>query len=270
MERYTVFGNPVAHSRSPQIHLAFAAQRGQILNYERTLVPYGGFPDAVGSFFARGGKGANVTLPFKEEAFALCEAASERAARAGAANTLWQQDGQLYGDNTDGIGLVTDIRGNLGWQITRKRVLVLGAGGAVRGVLGPLMEQTPAEITIANRTVEKAEALVERFTGRGVALYATPLEPLRGQYDLIINAISAGLQGDALTLPETVMAPDCACYDMLYGDRRTPFLQWAQEAGAVTLADGLGMLVEQAAEAFRLWHHWQPDTRPVIAMLRRS
>lgn len=269
MEKYTVFGNPVAHSRSPQIHLAFAAQRNRVLDYERTLVPHGGLADAVSGFFARGGKGANVTLPFKEEAFVLCEVASGRATQAGAVNTLWQQDNRLQGDNTDGIGLVTDIRGNLGWQIARKRILILGAGGAVRGVLGPLLEQSPAEITVANRTVEKAEALIERFTGQGVPLYAAPLEPLRGQYDLIINAISAGLQGETPVLPATVLAPDCACYDMLYSDDQTPFLRWARSAGAVALADGLGMLVEQAAEAFRLWHHWQPDTRPVIAMLRR-
>ena len=178
-DRYAVFGNPVSHSRSPDIHHAFAAQRGEDLVYERIEAPVDGFPAAVAAFFDAGGRGANVTVPFKEQAFDLCERLTERARQAGAVNTLWRVDGALHGDNTDGAGLVADLRGNQGWALAGRRVLVLGAGGAVRGVLGPLLAQGPAEVVIANRTLGRAEALVERFAGQGVPMHAAALDQLQ-------------------------------------------------------------------------------------------
>lgn len=270
MTRYAVIGNPVEHSRSPQIHQAFAAQRHQTLVYERLLAPLDGFADTVRAFFASGGTGANVTVPFKEEAFRLCEAPSDRAQQAGAVNTLWMAHGKLHGDNTDGIGLVNDIRQNLGWQLHNKRILILGAGGAVRGVLGPLLAEAPAEITLANRTLERAEQLVEQFSNHGIPMHASALDALRGQFDLIINAISAGLHGEMPPLNDQLVAADGVCYDMVYSlTGSTPFLDWAQLHGAVAWSDGLGMLVEQAAEAFLRWHDWRPHTQPVIAALRQ-
>ena len=266
--RFAVFGNPIAHSRSPEIHQAFAAQRGQQLDYQRVLAPLDDFAGSVKNFFAQGGVGANVTLPFKEQAWELCESLSDRARHAGAVNTLALQDGKLFGDNTDGIGLVTDIRNNLGWPLRDQHILVLGAGGAVRGVLGPLLAQQPAQLRIANRSEEKARDLSLMFAGRGVPVFGGGLEKLQGSYDLIINAISAGLDGSMPVLPASLIGPQTRCYDMIYGD--TPFLRWARQHGASATADGLGMLIEQAAEAFTLWHGWRPDTAPVIAGLRKA
>lgn len=269
MARYAVIGNPVEHSRSPQIHQAFAAQRHQTLVYERLLAPLDGFAETVRAFFAGGGKGANITVPFKEEAFRLCDELTERAQQAGAVNTLWMAHDKLHGDNTDGVGLVNDIRRNLGWQIHNKRVLILGAGGAVRGVLGPLLAEAPAEITLANRTLERAEQLVEQFSNHGIPLHASALDALRGQFDLVINAISAGLHGEMPPLNDQLIAADGVCYDMVYSHTgTTPFLDWAQLHGAVACRDGLGMLVEQAAESFYRWHDWRPGTRDVINRLR--
>ncbi|MAO58280.1 MAG: shikimate dehydrogenase [Alcanivorax sp.] len=268
-DRYAVFGNPVSHSRSPDIHHAFAAQRGEDLVYERIEAPVDGFPAAVTAFFDGGGRGANVTVPFKEEAHGLCGALTERARQAGAVNTLWRRDGVLHGDNTDGAGLVADLRGQ-GWALAGKRLLVLGAGGAVRGVLGPLLAQAPAELVVANRTVARAETLVERFSGQGVALHASALEALNGRFDVIINAISAGLHGDMPALPEGLVGDATVAYDMVYGARPTPFMEWADAAGAAAGRDGLGMLVEQAAEAYQVWRGWRPDTAPVLARLRHG
>lgn len=267
-DRYAVFGNPVSHSRSPDIHRAFAAQRGEKLVYDRIEAPRNGFSAALTLFFDRGGRGANVTVPFKEEAFALCEEMTGRARQAGAVNTLWRVSGRLHGDNTDGPGLVVDLRDNLRWSLTDRRILILGAGGAVRGVLGPLLNERPAELVIANRTLEKAETLVARFERPGRALRASSLEGLEGRFDVIINAISAGLHGEMPALPDGLMARAALAYDMVYGDRPTPFMEWAADQGAMEVHDGLGMLVEQAAEAYRVWRGWRPATAPVLAALR--
>ena len=270
MSEYAVFGNPVAHSRSPQIHRAFAAQRQQTVSYERIEAPLDNFVTRVRQFFANEGKGANVTVPFKEEAFRLCQTHSDRAQQAGAVNTLALRHGSLYGDNTDGAGLVRDLRVNLGWQLEGRRVLILGAGGAVRGVLGPLIEAGPADITLANRTEARAAELAEQFRDLGVPVYATGLDQPGKHYDLIINAISAGLTGDMPPLPDSILSDSSVCYDMVYGDQLTPFLRWAEMHGATAISDGLGMLVEQAAESFYLWHNWRPKTAPVIDALRRG
>ncbi|MFP1677175.1 shikimate dehydrogenase [Alloalcanivorax sp. C16-2] len=269
-DRYAVFGNPVSHSRSPDIHHAFAAQRGEDLVYERIEAPVDGFPAALAAFFDGGGLGANVTVPFKEQAHDLCGELTGRARQAGAVNTLWRRDGVLHGDNTDGAGLVADLRANQGWALGGKRLLVLGAGGAVRGVLGPLLAQAPAELVIANRTLARAETLVERFAGQGVALHASALDALENRFDVIINAISAGLHGDMPALPDGLVGDATVAYDMVYGARPTPFMEWAGAAGAAAVRDGLGMLVEQAAEAFLVWRGWRPDTAPVLASLRRG
>ncbi|MED5387411.1 MAG: shikimate dehydrogenase [Pseudomonadota bacterium] len=266
---YCVFGNPVAHSRSPDIHHAFAAQRGEALRYEKREAPLDDFAGAVAAFRQDGGLGANVTVPFKEQAFALCHGVTERAEQAGAVNTLWWEGDQLYGDNTDGAGMVADIRDNLGWTIQGKRVLVLGAGGAVRGVMGPLLAEKPTLVRVANRTAEKAEVLARRFMdGTNPPVMGSGLETLTGQFDLVINAISAGLHGDMPTLPQGLLVDGAVAYDMVYGSEPTPFMRWAEQQGAAATADGLGMLVEQAAEAFEIWRGWRPDSAPVKAMLR--
>lgn len=266
--RYAVFGNPVQHSRSPEIHQAFADQLHAIIRYEKIEPPKDGFPAAVREFFEQGGQGANVTLPFKEEAFRLCQQVTSRAGQAEAVNTLWQDtDGGLHGDNTDGAGLVNDLTGNLHWQLEEARVLVLGAGGAVRGVLGPLLEQEPAELMICNRTVDKAEALAERFGHLGIPVYGCGFGDLRGRFDLVINAVSAGLQGELPPLPDELFTPRGCAYDMVYGAAPTPFVEWAEQR-ALRAADGLGMLVEQAAEAWFAWRGSRPDTAPVLRQLR--
>ena len=266
--RFAVFGNPIAHSRSPEIHQAFAAQHGEQIDYRRILAPLDDFPGCVKDFLADGGVGANVTLPFKEQAWQLCDSLSERARQAGAVNTLALQDGRLFGDNTDGVGLVSDIRNNLGWPLRDQHILILGAGGAVRGVLGPLLAEQPAQVRIANRTAGKARDLSLMFAGRGVPLFGGGFDRMTGAYDLIINAVSAGLDGSMPELPTGIVGPKTRCYDMIYGD--TPFLRWARQQGAAETADGLGMLIEQAAESFALWHGWRPDTAPVIADLRKA
>lgn len=269
MDRYVVIGNPVEHSRSPQIHSLFARQTGQSLLYDRRLSPIDDFAGSVRQFCAEGGKGANVTLPFKLEALALCDRASERALRAGAANTLSFGDrGEVVGDNTDGTGLVNDLCMNLGVSLRGLRVLILGAGGAVRGVLQPLIESAPAMIRIANRTPAKADALAQAFTG-DISITACGYEELAGEgFDLIINGTSSGLVDAMPPLPTTVLRQGGVCYDMLYGKSPGPFLAWAQRHGAGLCADGLGMLVEQAAESFRVWRGIRPDTGPVLKQLR--
>ena len=266
---YCVFGNPVSHSRSPDIHHAFAAQRGEDLRYEKRQAPLDGFADAVEQFWADGGKGANVTVPFKEQAFALCDAVTERAEHAGAVNTLWRDGERLHGDNTDGVGLVTDIRVNLGRELQGKRVLILGAGGAVRGVLAPLLTEKPTLVRIANRTAEKAEILARRVMGGDhPPVLGSGLDGLAGQFDVVINAISAGLHGEMPVLPEGLFADGALAYDMLYGAEPTPFMRWAKAQGGAQVADGLGMLVEQAAAAFQIWRGWQPQTAALMASLR--
>ncbi|HEY0633916.1 MAG TPA: shikimate dehydrogenase [Gammaproteobacteria bacterium] len=269
LDSYVVMGNPIAHSKSPQIHALFAQQTGQEMHYGTLLVAQDSFARAVSDFVASGGKGFNITVPFKQEAWALADARSERAEFAGAVNTIVVRDnGTLYGDNTDGVGMVRDIVVNHGCAIQGKRVLVLGAGGAVRGVLGPLLAEIPASVTVANRTVARAVELAELFKRQGT-ISACGFDELAGeQFDLVINGTSASLKGELPPLPEDMLAKDAWCYDMMYGAEPTPFLRWAQLHGAAHSLDGLGMLVEQAAEAFYLWRGVRPQTLPVIKALR--
>jgi shikimate dehydrogenase len=266
-DRYAVFGHPIAHSKSPQIHAAFARQTGQDMTYEALLAPLDGFADSVAAFVAAGGRGANVTVPFKEEAFRLADRLTPRAQRAGAVNTLLFDADGISGDNTDGAGLVADLTRNLQCGLTGKRILLLGAGGAARGVIDPLLEQQPAALVIANRTVSRAEQLAGRFDAmkhRGVT--ACSFDAADTRFDLIINATAASLAGELPPLSPKVFDAGTLAYDMMYG-HDTPFLNFARQHGAAT-ADGLGMLVEQAAEAFYVWRGVRPDTAPVIASLR--
>jgi shikimate dehydrogenase len=264
-DRYAVVGNPIGHSKSPRIHALFAAQTGQDMTYEALLAPLDGFAGTVRDFIATGGRGANVTVPFKEEAFRLAGHLSERARAAGAVNTLTFAGGEIRGDNTDGAGLVRDITANLGFAIAGRRALLLGAGGAARGVILPLLAEWPAALAVANRTADKAHGLARDFPGTS----GCGFEALAGlSFDLVINATSAGLANAELPLPAGLFAPGCLAYDMVYG-RETPFLRQARAAGA-TGADGLGMLVEQAAEAFLIWRGIRPRTEAVLETLRRQ
>jgi shikimate dehydrogenase len=264
-DRYAVFGHPIAHSQSPAIHAAFACQTGQDLRYEAILAPLDGFAASVAAFVAAGGRGANVTVPFKEEAFRLAARLSGRAERAGAVNTLAFEDGAILGDNTDGAGLVADLVRNLKRDLAGARILLLGAGGAARGVAGPLLDLRPAALVIANRTAGRAGELARLFDRNAVGC---GFEAVEGRFDLVVNATAASLVGELPPLPPDVFAPDALAYDMMYG-RDTPFLAFARERGAAT-ADGLGMLVEQAAEAFFGWRGVRPDTAPVITGLRTA
>lgn len=274
MDHYAVFGNPIAHSKSPQIHRWFAAQTGQQLDYQALLAPVDDFEGHARQFFEQGGLGANVTVPFKLDALVFCDQLSPRARRAGAVNTLQKgKNGEIYGDNTDGIGLVRDLTGNLGFNLKNKRVLLLGAGGASRGVVEPLLNAGVAKLRIANRTPEKALQLVQIFHGLhpDAALSASNWVSLVGsQYDLILNATSASLSGDLPPLPDGLLASGALAYDLMYARQPTPFMDWAAQQGAASVADGLGMLVEQAAEAFFLWRQVRPDTAPVLQRLRQQ
>jgi shikimate dehydrogenase len=265
-DRYAVIGHPVAHSKSPWIHAAFARQTRQDLEYGRLEAPLDGFEHVLDQFRAAGGRGANVTLPFKERAFAYCRGAlSARAQSAQAVNTLVFDGATVRGDNTDGVGLLRDLMVNLGRTISGKRVLLMGAGGAAQGVLAPLVEARPKHLVVANRTPEKASALARRFgasAGGGYKLIANQ------QFDLVINATSAGLENAAPPLAAAAFATGAIGYDMVYG-RETPFLALARGAGAAA-HDGSGMLVEQAAESFFIWRGVRPETAPVLAALRRA
>ena len=264
-DRYAVIGHPVAHSKSPWIHAEFARATGQDIAYRRIEAPLDGFARAVDEFRAAGGCGANVTLPFKNQAFHYCRGGASPGARAAqAVNTLLFGRGAVRGENTDGIGLLRDITLNLGRAIAGKRVLLMGAGGAAQGVLGPLLAAAPQRLVVVNRDAGKARALAQR----GGAPAGLGYEELGGaQFDLVINATSAGLAGEAPPLPAGAFAPDALGYDMVYG-RDTPFLAMARAAGAEA-CDGTGMLVEQAAESFLLWRGLRPDTAPVISALRQ-
>ena len=269
MDRYCVFGNPIAHSKSPDIHAAFAAQTGQQLTYEKRLAPLDGFAAAVYGFIAEGGKGANVTLPFKLEAVKVANALTIRAQAAGAVNTLHFTKDGIIGDNTDGAGLVSDIVNNAGVPLTAKRVLLLGAGGAARGVVLPILEHRPAQLLIANRTVATAEALAAQFAalgGEGV-VSACGYDRIQGAFDVIINATSASLNADLPPVSPAVFAPGSLALDMMYGKEPTVFMQFAAEHGAL-VRDGLGMLVEQAAEAFAVWRGMHPATGELLRQLR--
>ncbi|MCT9810296.1 shikimate dehydrogenase [Acidovorax sp. Be4] len=270
VDLYCVMGHPVEHSRSPWIHARFAALTGQSLHYTRELVALDGFTAAVQAFAAAGGRGCNVTVPFKLEAAQLADSCSERVQLAGAANTLVLADGRIHADNTDGLGLVADITVNAGQAIAGRDLLLIGAGGAAAGALGPLLAQKPRRIVIVNRTVEKAQALVERHAAlaarHGVALQAQGLD-FAQDFDLVINASASSLGGAAVPVPASVLRPGCLAYDMMYGPAAQGFLDWAAQHGALG-RDGLGMLVEQAAEAFALWRGVRPAGAPVLAELR--
>lgn len=270
-DRYAVMGNPIEHSKSPTIHALFAHQLGHAIEYTRILVDVGGFPQAVAQFRAAGGKGLNVTVPFKLDAFRLADHLSERARLAEAVNTLkFEDDGRIFGDNTDGAGLVHDIEINLGVPLKGTQVLVLGAGGAVRGVLDPILRHHPARVLIANRTVATGRDLAAHFKAHG-PVEACGFDALKGQhFDVVINGTSASLKGELPPLPDTLFRRGALAYDMMYGDKLTPFLEWAQLHGAEKIADGLGMLVEQAAESYLIWRGVRPDTRPVFAALRKG
>jgi shikimate dehydrogenase len=267
-DRYGVVGNPIAHSKSPSIHAGFAAQTSQNLTYERILAPLDGFVATVRNFIAEGGKGLNVTVPFKLEAHTLADELTERARMAGAVNTLKFSDGRILADNTDGIGLVTDIQVNAGVSLKDKRVLLLGAGGAARGAILPLLQAQPASLTLANRSEDKAQALAQEFAACGhieVAQFST----LRGAFDVVVNATSASLGNEMPPVPAEIFNAATLAYDMMYANKPTVFLQFAHVQGA-TIRDGLGMLIEQAAEAFFVWRGVRPDTTKTFADLRAA
>ncbi|VAW90519.1 Shikimate 5-dehydrogenase I alpha [hydrothermal vent metagenome] len=270
-DAYAVMGNPISHSKSPLIHAAFAQQTQQRLDYSAIQVDAGGFEQAVGNFRASGGKGLNITVPFKQEAWEFVDERSERAVQAGAVNTIsFNDDGSCMGDNTDGVGLVRDLIENHSIELAGKRILILGAGGAVRGVLGPMLAQQPSEIVIANRTEEKAIALANEFN-RGDQLRGCGFPSIDDQpFDIIINGTAASLQGDLPPVPATAISNNTCCYDMMYGKEPTVFMAWASEHRALKVLDGLGMLVEQAAESFFIWRGVRPDTREVIASVKAA
>ncbi len=271
-ERYAVIGNPVAHSKSPFIHAQFAEQTGELVDYGRLAAPLDGFVDTVRAFIAEGGRGLNVTVPFKLEAHALADRLSPRAAAAGAVNTLRFDADGIYGDNTDGVGLVRDIETNLGVSLAGARILLLGAGGAARGVVLPMLDRAPAELTIVNRTAARADELVAQFAdaarAAGCALRgggAQAVEPRR--YDLIVNATAGSLDAALPECDERAFGAGTLAYDMMYGAQPTVFMRHAEALGA-RAADGLGMLVEQAAESFHVWRGVRPHSAPVLAALR--
>lgn len=276
MSSYAVVGNPISHSKSPLIHALFAKQSEQAISYTAILVSASAFDAFIPEFFAEGGKGLNVTVPYKGRAFELASSCSPRANLAKAVNTLYlDKEGNICGDNTDGIGLITDIKVNHGFEIRDRRVLILGAGGAVRGALAALINEQAASITVVNRTLPRAELLVNQFidVARLQALSYPALDERAhdgGSYNLIINATSLGLHGEMPAINSRLIADDCCCYDMMYADADTVFVQWAKQQGAKLSTDGLGMLVEQAAEAFALWRGIRPDTASVIAALRNE
>jgi shikimate dehydrogenase len=270
-DRYAVMGYPIAHSKSPFIHAAFAQQTGQLIRYEAILVMPGQFAQAVHTFREEGGKGLNITVPFKQEAYQLANVRSTRAEQAGAVNTLWfNAEGQCVGDNTDGVGLIRDLLKNYHGKIEGQRVLILGAGGAVRGILELLLTAKPHCCVIANRTLAKAQALVELFSRFGRATATTYEDLVDQSFDLIINGTSASLNGELPPLPCGILTQGGWCYDMMYSNTVTPFMQWAKTQGGSMVVDGLGMLVEQAAEAFYIWRGIMPHTLPVIQQLRNQ
>ncbi|MGU3781170.1 shikimate dehydrogenase [Burkholderia metallica] len=270
-DQYAVIGNPIGHTKSPLIHGLFAQATGQDIRYtaiEGPVEPDGAFADVVRAFAASGGKGINITAPFKLDAFAMANERSERAELAGAANALKFEGGRILADNFDGIGLVRDIEVNLRLPMAGKRVLLLGAGGAARGALLPFLDAAPAEMVIANRDVDKARALAAQVAGRGPLVASSYANLARmGRFDLVVNATSASLTGDLPPVPPSVFSPDGTAYELAYGKRLTPFLRLAKNAGVHGIADGVGMLVEQAAEAFAWWRGVRPETSAVIDRL---
>ncbi len=271
LDRYLVLGNPIAHSKSPMIHAAFAKQTGEAVEYDRLLVEIGEFDQVIHQLQAEGVCGVNITVPFKEDAYRIADEHSERAAKAGAVNTLlFREDGKVFADNTDGAGMVQDIVENNQRVIKGKRILILGAGGAVRGVLKPLIDQQPSSITIANRTLARAEELQDLFVD-DFDIQVSEFSRLADQkFDVIINGTSLGLKGEVAPVPDGVLAGAAVAYDMMYGDGSLPFQSWAKGQGAVATMDGLGMLVEQAAESFLVWRGVRPETSDVINTIRQN
>jgi len=268
IDDYAVMGNPITHSKSPSIHTLFAEQTQQSILYTAIHVDLGGFDQAVGNFAASGGKGLNVTVPFKQEAWEIVTERSERAERAGAVNTIKIDNDKLYGDNTDGVGLVNDLTINHAIELNNKNILLMGAGGAARGVLVPLLKENPASLFIANRTPDKAKDLALDFADAG-NIDGGGYEHLPDKkFDIVINATAASLQGELPPLPDTLLNENASCYDMMYAANPTPFMEWAAAHNAAKVLDGLGMLVEQAAESFYIWRGVRPDSQPVIAALR--
>ncbi|MFT0211570.1 shikimate dehydrogenase [Pseudomonas sp. F1_0610] len=271
MDSYVVIGNPIGHSRSPQIHQSFAQATAQIMSYERLLAPLDAFEQSVRNFMQQGGKGANITVPFKEQAFAMADVLTPRAQRAGAVNTFkFEDNGCILGDNTDGAGLVLDLK-RLSVQLSGQRILLLGAGGAARGALAPLLAEQPTQLVIANRTLTKAQQLAALFADLG-EVQACSFDQLQQPFDLIINATSASLSGELPALsPACITTQHTQCYDMMYGAEITAFNQWALAQGAAQVMDGLGMLVAQAAEAFQLWRGVLPNNlNEVLTSLRKT
>ena len=269
MDQYAVVGHPVAHSKSPQIHAMFAEQTRQAMAYSAIEAPLDGFEEVVKGFFQQGGKGLNVTLPFKEQAWALCQDLSERARLAGAVNTLYlDQQGQLCGDNTDGLGLVSDLI-QQGVELAGKNILIIGAGGAVKGVIQPILSEMPACLTLSNRTQSKADELVSIFAGHG-SITSLSLDQLSQPFDLVINGTSASLGGQLPAVSRAIFSARTVVYDMMYAKGDTVFNAWAKQQGVSIALDGLGMLVEQAAEAFRIWRGVRPQTQEVIKVLREA
>jgi len=271
VDRYGVMGYPVSHSRSPTIHRLFAMQTGQEIQYELLKVSPDKLETAVRQFQRSGGKGLNITVPHKSEVARLVDQMSERASTAGAANTLTFREGEILGDNTDGFGLLRDLSINLDVELAGANILVLGAGGATRGIVGPLLEMEPASLRIANRTLEKAKALADYFSRSGpVTACRFDVVPVTEQYDLIVNATSAGLYGDEAPYPAAAVSDNTFCYDLSYALEPTPFCTWANEQGAAKSTMGWGMLVEQAAESFRIWRGMRPDTAEILSRMRIS
>ena len=267
---YAVFGNPIAHSQSPLVHSLFAKQVGIDLEYRAIQVDIGGFEQAVSGFQANGGNGLNVTVPFKLNAWKIADELTDRAQLAGAVNTLFFQDNRIKGDNTDGAGLVKDIELNLNATLSDSKILVIGAGGAVRGVLAPMLEKQPESITISNRTKGKADALVEMFADYGTVSSTTLEQANLDRYDIVINATSTGIHGEVPSVSPQVFRGVSLVYDMMYGKNPTKFMQWAGQNSGAQISDGLGMLIEQAAESFKIWHGVMPQTSAVIGAVRRK
>jgi shikimate dehydrogenase len=269
IDRYGVMGYPVSHSRSPVIHRLFAIQTNQNLQYELLQVTPDKLSAAVRQFQRTGGKGLNITVPHKTEVTKLCDQLTERASSAGAANTLSFRDGEICGDNTDGIGLLRDLVINLGITLEGANILILGAGGATRGIVGPLLEMQPSSLRIANRTIDKAQILADHFSRTGpVSACRFNMVPVTDKYDLIINATSAGVTGDVPPYPAAAISPKTLCYDLSYGLKPTPFSEWAHKQGAKKSVMGWGMLVEQAAESFHIWRGVRPETAPVLKQMK--
>ena len=271
VSNYAVFGNPVKHSKSPQIHSIFAEQTGLKLIYQAIEVPVDQFREYVLAFLKRGGKGLNVTVPFKEEACLICTSLTERAELAGSVNTIWYgSNSTIYGDTTDGQGLINDLTVNHNLTLEDKSILILGAGGSVRSIIEPLLVQKPEKLVITNRTLSKAESLVKIFSNKGMIGYCSYEDLEYQKFDLVINGTSLSLQGKLPPLPKSLLNNGACCYDLMYSDDTTVFMDWAAQHGASLVLDGLGMLVEQAAESFNIWHGIRPDTKLVIRKLKKA